>query len=944
MIIFALMSFYTFSQQGNIQGVIYDEEGLLIPYANISIPSLNKGTVSDVDGQFLLLSVPAGNQTILIKYLGYSDQEIEVEVLANQTVEVRVLLESKAEELDAVFITGFIGGQARALNTQKNKQNITNVVSADQVGKFPDANIGDAVKRIPGITMQVDQGEARNVIIRGLAPQLNSVTLNGSRIPSAEGDNRNVQMDLIPADMIQQIEVNKAVTPDMDGDAIGGSVNLVTRSAPEGFRLSATAGTGVNFITDKRILNGTLLYGDRSKDGKFGWMLAGSINDNDFGSDNIEFEWANEAEDPDSGEDVDVAPYVSEHDIRTYIVQRIRRSFSANLDYRFNANNSIYLKTMYNWRDDRENRYRLRYRSIEPTTITNGVGSDFQGEIRRQTKGGLDNNRNQNTRLEDQRMQNYTLGGEHLLGKVKFDWLASYASASEERLNERYISYELEETSDGDPIPFNVNLSDTEFPVIIPSNSNDATLDRYSLREITEENQFTEEEDINLFANVEIPADFFDEGDGFIKAGLRARLKSKIRDNNFFEFEPLSGNFDFDAIPLTNQTDPDYLAGGQYIAGNYAAPEFLGQFNLSNSASFESTSLPEEFLSQNFDISEDVFAGYFLANQKLSEKLSVLAGARIESTSIETEGNIVSFNEDGDFESSTATREENSYTNVLPSVHLKYNLNRKTVLRFAWTNTLARPDYVDLVPFRNIINEDEEIELGNPDLEPTTAMNFDLMAEYYFDNVGIISGGIFYKDIQDFIYVSQTIAAANNDLGPGTEGYNVFQPLNGDAADVLGFEVAFQRQLDFLPGFAKNFNIYVNYTYLDSSTEGVADQAGALRDDLGLPGTAPNMFNGSLAYNDKKFNIRLSANYSDSYVDEIGGNAFTDRFYDEQFFLDFNLNFAINDNLRIYADLNNITDQPLRFFQGVSSRTMQAEFYGRRLTFGLKYDLFKRQQ
>ncbi len=934
----------SFSQEGNVRGVITDEEGLFIPYATVSLKETNKGVVSNSEGTFLIIDVPVGSYTLTVQYLGYKNQELKVEVQGGKTTRVEVVLSANTEQLDAVLLTGFLGGQARALNTQKNKLNITNIVSTDQIGKFPDANIGDAMKRIPGITMQVDQGEARDIIIRGLAPQLNSVTLNGSRIPSAEGDNRNIQMDLIPADMIQQIEVNKAVTPDMDADAIGGSVNLITRSAPEGFRLSATAGSGVNFITNKRILNGTLLYGDRTKDGKFGWMFAGSVNDNDFGSDNIEFEWANEAEDPISGEDVDVDPYVAEHDIRTYIVQRVRRSFSANFDYRFDENNTVYVKTMYNWRDDRENRYRVRYRSIEPTTIVNGVGSDFQGEIRRQTKGGIDNNRSQNTRLEDQRMQNYTLGGDHLFGKVKFDWLASYASASEERLNERYISYELEETADGDPIPFNVDLSDPRFPTVVPRNSSDAALANYSLREITEENQFTEEEDFNFFANVQMPSDFFGKGDGFIKAGVRARLKTKIRDNDFFEFEPLSGNFDFDAVPLTNQTDSNYLAGSQYIAGDYVDPRFLGRLDLFNSELFESEALPEEFLSQNFDIKEDVFAGYLMANQKLSDKLSVLAGVRIENTSIETEGNIVNFDEEGDFDSSSVIRETSSYTNILPSVHFKYDITPKTVLRLAWTNTLARPDYEDLVPFRNIINEDEEIELGNPDLEATTSMNFDLMAEHYLDKVGIISGGVFYKDIQNFIYVAQNISTSDDTFGPGTTGYNVFQPLNGDNADVLGFEVAFQRQLDFLPGFAKNFNVYLNYTFLDSSTDGVEDQAGNIRtDDLGLPGTAPNMFNASLAYNDKKLNVRLSANYSDAYVDEIGGNAFTDRFYDEQFFLDFNVNYAINNNLRVYFDLMNITDQPLRFFQGTANRTMQAEYYGRRITLGLKYDLFKRK-
>lgn len=921
------------AQEGNIKGVITDQQGLFVPYATISITDLKKGTVSDSEGKFLLLQVPVGSQTLKIDYLGYSSQEIIVEVVDGETVEVKIIMSPQSEELEGIILTGFVGGQAKALNTQKNKQNITNIVSADQVGKFPDANIGDAVKRIPGITMQVDQGEARNVIVRGLAPQLNSVTLNGSRIPSAEGDNRNIQMDLIPADMIQQIEVNKAVTPDMDGDALGGSVNLVTRTAPEGFRLSATAGTGVNFITEKRILNGSFILGDRTKNEKFGWMLSASINDNDFGSDNIEFEWTNEAESPLSGEDINVSPYIGEHDIRTYLVQRVRRSFSANFDYKFNANNTVFLKTMYNWRDDRENRYRLRYRSIEPI-FQDGTETiiGYQGEIRRQTKGGIDNDRNKNTRLEDQRMQNYTLGGDHLLGNVKLDWMASYASASEERLNERYISYELEETEAGDPIPFFVNLSDPEFPFIFPANSADVTLDRYSLKEITEENQFTEEEDLNAFVNVEIPTDLFNQGDGTLKFGARVRLKDKERNNNFFEFSPLTGAFDdFSALPLTDQSDEDYLAGGEYVAGSYVAPEYLGGLNLSNSSQFESESVPDEFLRANFNVEENVYAGYVMANQQLSDRLSILAGLRIESTSITAIGNQIQDEEDL---VGTVT-EESSYTNILPSVHFKFDVSPSAVIRFAWTNTLARPNYQDLVPFIDVVNEDEEIFLGNPELETTTSMGFDLMAEYYFSNVGILSGGLFYKDINDFIYTSQSIDSPT--------GFDVFQPLNGDAASIFGAEFAFQRQLDFLPGFLKNLNIYLNYTHLTSDTEGVENQEGGFRTDLDLPGTAPNMFNGSLAYTDNKLNVRLSANFSDSYVDEIGGNAFEDRYYDEQFLVDFNVNFALNDNLRIYLDANNLTNQPLRYYQGKQSRTMQAEFYGRRLSIGLKYDLFKRK-
>ena len=153
-----------------------------------------------------------------------------------------------------MVVGDILKGQAKALNQQKHNKNIGNVISSDQVGRFPDANVGDALKRVPGVTMQNDQGEARNIIIRGLAPSLNSVTLNGDRIPSAEGDNRNVQMDLIPSDMISTIEVSKTLTPDMDADAIGGSVNLITRPTPNGERISATIAGGYLPIRDKAYL------------------------------------------------------------------------------------------------------------------------------------------------------------------------------------------------------------------------------------------------------------------------------------------------------------------------------------------------------------------------------------------------------------------------------------------------------------------------------------------------------------------------------------------------------------------------------------------------------------------------------------------------------------------------------------------------------------------
>ncbi|UOB16240.1 TonB-dependent receptor [Abyssalbus ytuae] len=930
------------SQNGTIQGVIIDNYGIYVPGASVQINSLNKGTTSNQDGKFTFVDVPEGSYSLKVKYLGYSDIDVEVTVNAGKTSYTEIRLTETDIILDDVEVVAYsLGGQSRALNTQKNNINITNVVSTEQIGKFPDANIGDAVKRIPGITMQVDQGEARNIIVRGLAPQLNSVTLNGSRIPSAEGDNRNVQMDLIPSDMIQAIEVSKAVTPDMDADALGGSVNLITRSSPNDFRLSATIGSGINFITDKRILNGSFLLGDRTKDKKFGWMISASVNDNDFGSDNIEAEWSDEfeyntGEQDGEGEDIleelDVNPYPNVFEIRTYLVQRVRRSFSANFDYMFNNNHSLFFKSMYNWRDDRENRLRAEYEILDGEDIeagdfeiANGNLIRFPVEVKRQTKGGVPGGRNKNARLEDQRMQNYSLGGNHLFGSLKFDWMGSYAKASEERPNERYLEYESEYIINND-------FNNTKYPLYTPADATDTSLDNFEFGELTEENQYTEEKDINAFANFELPADFFGKGEGIVKFGLRGRFKDKNRENDFYEFEPVSGLETLADVDTQNYTDPDFLAGNQYQAGFFATPAFLGSLNVFDENQFEGELLPEEFETANFDVKENVFAGYLMANQKISDKLNILAGVRVESTKIESTGNEIIFDEEGDIEGVNELNQESSYTNFLPGVHFKYDVNDATVLRFAWTNTIARPNYVDLVPFREINNEDEEIIVGNTELDPTTSMNFDFMAEHYFKSVGVLSGGIFYKNVKDFIYVFVS--------EDETTGYDLYQPLNGDKATIFGAEVSFQRQLDFLPGFAKNFGIYLNYTYLNSDAEGIRNEDGDERGDLELPGSAPHMFNGSLSYSDKKFSARLSANFSDSYLDELGGNSFEDRYYDEQFFLDFNASFSINKNLRIYADLNNITNQPLRYYQGVKERTMQLEYYSRRLTFGLKYDLF----
>lgn len=925
------------AQNGSIKGKIIDENQFSLPGARVFIDSQQKEASSDFEGSFSIVAIPKGTYTLKVTYLGYAPYETSITIEDSKTTNMTITLKAERTLLNEVEIESFRpDGQAKALNTQKNKDNITTIISTDQISKFPDSNIGDAVKRVPGIAMQVDQGEARNIIVRGLSPQLNSVTLNGSRIPSAEGDNRNIQMDLIPTDMIQTVEVNKAITPDMDADALGGSVNLITKTSPQKFRLSTTLGSGISFITDKRILNGTFLLGNRSKNEKLGWLVNTSFNDRDFGSDNIEAEWEDKFEynngDTDNLEEVDVKPYAKQVEAREYRIQRIRRSISANLDYKFNSTNTIYFKSIYNWRDDRENRFAFSQEMLDGEDINTGDFTidanknliSFPIEATRENKQGASGGRHKNARLEDQRMQNYSINGNHLINHIQMDWLASYSYASEKKDNERYIAYKSE---------YNINYNNnSNKPWFTPVSESDANYANFEFDELTEEKNKTNEQDINLLINLQVPTSFIKGQSGNIKFGVKTRLKDKTRNNHFSEYNPLGNDMEMlNNIPVTNYSDPNFLAGSQYQTGYFPNTSYIGNLNLKNTTLFEAEDKPEEYLTANFNVKENVFAGYAMINQKISEKLSVLAGVRMEKTTINSQGNEIIFDTDGDFESSNMLKDKNTYTNLLPSLHVKYNATQKTILRAAWTNTLARPNYIDLVPYKEINREEEEIYLGNPELTPTNSMNFDFMAEHYFKSVGILSGGVFYKKIKDFIYKFQS---------EDTNGYEVFKPMNGDNASIFGAEFSFQKQLDFLPGFARNFSLYMNYTFISSKAKGIRNEDGELRGDLELPQATPNILNGSINYTTKKFSLRLSGNFSDAYLDELGGKSFEDRYYDKQFFLDFNANVNFTKNLSLYFNLNNLTNQPLRYYQGNSSRVAQLEYYGKTLNLGLKYDLY----
>ena len=926
-LLFLNMSSNTFAEekvnvvkQGTIRGRIIDASKQTLPGASIYIENLRTGVTSDVNGYYTFSNLNPGTYTIKISYVGYSPVEMKITIPAGRTLEKDVVL-NEGLELQEVVVGGAFQGQRRAINSQKNSLGITNVVSADQVGKFPDSNIGDALKRISGINVQYDQGEARFGQVRGTTADLSSVTINGNRIPSAEGDTRNVQLDLIPADMIQTIEVNKVVTPDMDGDAIGGSINLVTKNSPYKRTITATAGSGYNWISEKAQLNLGFTYGDRFFNDKLGVMLSASYQNAPSGSDDVEFVW-----DTDSKGTICLTDY----QIRQYYVTRERQSYSAALDWEINANHKLFFKGIFNNRNDWENRYRLTLKDLnkDVNKKKEGAVADNKASVRLQTKAGSPNNRN--ARLERQRTMDFTLGGEHLFGKLSMDWNASYARASEERPNERYLGYELKKQN------FDIDLSDIRRPYASAQAGSTLILNNdFSLQELTEQQEDIVEKDLKFSMNFKLPLvkGFYSNQ---LRFGAKVVDKSKDKDLEFYDYEPVDEKaFNSNSFSNTSEQNRNgYMPGEKYKAGTFISKEYVGGLDLNNSSLFNKTENPEE-LAGEYKACETVTAGYLRFDQNFGKKLSAMVGLRLENTHLKYNGRKLTLNDDGDPESLTVTPNvKDSYLNILPSVLLKYNVSEDFKIRGSFTETLSRPKYSALIPNVNINNKDNELTLGNPELKPTTSFNFDLNADYYFKSVGLVSIGIYYKDINDFI-VTQTVRGYEYE---GNSYDKFMQPRNAGDANLLGVEVGYQRDFGFIAPALKCVGFYGTYTYTHSKVNNFNFTGRENEKDLKLPGSPEHTANASLYFEKGGLNVRLSYNFASDFIDEMGESAFYDRYYDKVNYMDVNASYTFGKKLRttFYAEANNLLNQPLRYYQGISERTMQSEHYGVKVNAGVK--------
>lgn len=913
--------------QGTLCGRIVDTSKQTLPGASIYIEKLHTGVTSDINGFYTFANLDPGTYTVKVSYVGYSPIEMEIKIPKGKTLEKDVVM-TEGVELQEVVVGGAFQGQRRALNMQKNGMGITNVVSADQVGKFPDSNIGDALKRINGINVQYDQGEARFGQVRGTSADLTSVTVNGNRVPSAEGDTRNVQLDLIPADMVQTIEVNKVVTPDMDGDAIGGAINLITKNTPYQRVINATAGSGYNWISEKPLWNLGFTYGDRYFKDKLGVMLSASYQYAPGGSDNTEFEY---------DVDDDGQVYLDKAVIRQYYVTRERQSYSLATDYKFNANHSISFKGIYNRRSDWENRYRMTFKKLNDEPADQSIIL--------QTKAGSGDNKD--ARLELQQTMDFTLDGKHQLGKLTMDWAASYSRATEERPNERYFGVAMKGKKNKDFFSDFTFLDKTSRQPYPSKGLGDLSQYNWGIDELTNSNQEIKENEWKFRLNFELPLTQGLFGNT-LKFGAKYTNKDKERETICYSYsdayEEVAENEWQDN--LSNQIRKGFMPGDNYLNGtSFISKSYIGDMTF---AGMEGVQMLEESAG-NYSAQEQVTSAYLRFDQRLGQKLDAVVGLRMERTDLKYSGVnwIVDNLEDEQGRLEPTGEHKHHYTNWLPSLLLKYNVNDDLKLRTSYTQTLSRPKYSALVPSINYNIAEEEAKIGNANLKPTTAHNFDLSGEYYFKSVGLVSLGIFYKRVNDVIVDEVWRATSDPNIPDGLlneDGepvkYEISRPINAYDANLIGVEVAYQRDFGFIAPALKAVGFYGTYTYTHGKTQNYQFEHRQITDgeEVKMTGSPEHTANASLYYEKKGLNVRLSYNFASAFIDEMGANALLDRYYDSVSYMDLNASYTWGKRFQttVYAEATNLLNQPLRYYCGTKDRTMQVEYYGVRVNAGIK--------
>jgi len=937
-----ILTSQTYAQNtGIVSGTVFDEEtGQSVIGASVVIEGTQIGDATNTEGVFRISNAPIGSQTLIITSLGYQDKQFSVTVVGGEEQQVSIELSSTIQDLGELTVTGSRKSQLDAISQKRSSNRIMDVITTDDLGKLPDINVAEATQRIAGVAMETDKGEGKFVSIRGIQPSQNNVTLNGQANLSSTGGSRATALDLLPTEIISSIEVVKAVTPDMEANSLGGSVTINTISAFDRNKPFLVA-TAEGLIQDRQNTSGmddsdaplrfSATGGKKfGKNKKFGGVISTDFFKRDFTVSVI---------DPDEWIFENGFFLPNENELQIEDNERTRFSLNSDLEYRFTDNNSVYFQSLFT--------------NTEELALNSEFELTFEGDLTNQTATSgrwsagsmeLDFARQD----EDETLNTFILGTKNTFGQFTTDIYGSFSKGDTDIFDPDGTFENPENTED--QLPLNFDTSNFFFDVTTPNTAfaNDATQMR--MRGLNLNSTNIEEENYEVSGDIEYNF-LLKNRPGSIKFGGRYRDRDIFVDSDRQEFD-LDGEGGIEATnPLTLdrfRLDPwDPEQGGQNPF-HHSDVKSLASFvsnpdNLDPSIiQLEPVESEVESLENDINNEETVTAGYVMGSFNIS-KLQVISGFRVEHTSTTSNGNVVSETDNGiAFDVIT---DGNTYTNILPSVHLKYNLNERATFRFAWTNTIARPDFSDLsatsffeVEETSTPGEfDGSFETANADLEPLRSTNYDLVFSYFFPNGGMFSTAGFYKDIEDQIFTAEQQLDDVEFRGFFFNELEIESLENAEEASLLGVEFTYDQPFTFLPNFFNGFGATLNMAFMESDVDLET------RKDLPLFRQPEQVMNGVLYYEKKGIEFRFSASHRGKFLteaatfnefeDEIAAGASItdfDRWRDDRTTFDVigAYNFQ-NYPFRVSVQARNITNESEQNFQGIQSRLDRHQLTGR---------------
>ena len=908
---------------GTLVGRITDSATKLsLAGARVSIDGTGLATFADQSGDYVLTHVPAGIRTVAFGYVGYSEFTKTVNVPAGQTVTLDGAFGSDVTRLEKFVIEGSAVGTARAINRQRAAETLTNIVAADEIGRFPDQNAAESMQRIPGLALYRDQGEGRFIVVRGIRPDLNGAQLNGVTLASPDRGARTMPLDVLPTDALGSVEVTKVPTPDQEANGLGGVINLKTRSPfdAEGRQIQLSAQGQYNHLRDRLSgkFNGT--YSDVFNGGTLGIIFSPTWQGRRFGSDNFEVSnpWVPTAvPDPVTGLPMAARAFFNQDiNYREYEITRTRYGANGAVEFKPDASSLYYFRSTYAHFVDVENRYVTTIPFSEGTLTALTDRSATVTGVRRE-------NKQLRVRSKAQDLYAYSLGAEKTLNHWRLDGHVAYSQGDDERKEESVV---FRKSARGTNWSYDFG-SDTYAPAVTQlagATINDASVFN-EFNQLRSQPGTATEKEFNLGANARGDFRLGGEVPAYVKFGAQTRMKEKFQDRERTNWTaPASFTF---ASLAQQQSGDDYA----FLTGpRFNAEAFTKTFT-NNKAAYTGTRDLTNSLGDDWTTNEDVYAGYLMGGVTLGT-LNLSGGARYEHTKFEASGNNLRTTA-GVITPTPGTRSR-SYDNFLPGLYLRSTLDKKTVIRASVSTSLARPAFGDSAFRRSVSDDTKSVTESNPGLKALTSVNYDVSVEHYFASLGMVSISAFYKDIKNFTYQATLPGVTDPETG-----YTLNTFVNGPKGHISGVEFAWQQQFTFLPAPFDGLGFLANYTLTDSAAIYLRTSTGAF-ENAPFIGQSPQIANVALSYEKHGLFVRVALNYRTPRLREdepIGASVNDDRYVDEFKQIDLTASYKLTRQIELFGEALNLTNEPFRVAFGEKrTRFVQFEEYGWSANFGVR--------